>query len=520
MGWNRETAEKRIEKNDFSHEEVKVVKLTKGMYFSNLPKKEVRNCESGTHTYVDVSNFNEIASNCGDDKEKQKKVLRALSVKHKVLNSMVKDQSSEIMQMQSSRSHIINYRPFNDDEQLVINSVSSAISYISYLYEVFNPIFKELDDFRCCIGIAHGQFLVTNLGADGKREVISLGLPANQGAKILNGHGNISITLELYNLLPEDLQDIFEKKTIKGKTIYTSSSVRWSKYPSLQEKYAQDFDKEALESLTKDYRDSLPINEINISGVNKKVCFDDLSERNVKRFKALIIYADLDGFSSYIEKAFKNDELKEIIPVIHGAIAEFQSAVADLEAIPVQVRGDCLISIAHLPTNSESESKRIKQALQVAVALQSSMDVLNSYFKDYPDLKVAVGIDYGNIMATRLGKNGEKEKVIIGIPAIESESLQQHFCKGDEIAISKDVYKKLDYEPIKKHFSEAKEGHFYSKQLTFDKLDEDLKKSSENRNRTASLGSGIATVGTATHCDPAPAYINQARHCWEDGHEL
>ena len=519
MGWNQETVEKRIKNKDFKSSEIEITELTKEMDFSNLGKKEVKNCENCTHTYVDISNFNEVATNCGNDIEKQKKVIRALSVAHKVLNQMIKDQSSEVMQLQSSRTHIINYRPYNDNEKLVINSITSAISYITYLYEIFNPSFEEIENFRCSIGIAYGKSLITNVGSDGKREVISLGICANDGAKILNGNGNISITQKTYQLLPNDLKNIFEETKHKGKTIYRASSVRWSKYPDLKSKYGSDYNEKALKNLTNDYKESLPLKEIEVTGVREKINFDELSERNVKRFDGLVIFADLDGFSKYIEDATKNEKIKDIIRVIHGIIAEFQSAVQDFDAIPVQVRGDCLISIAHLPADQDSEEARIKKAIQAAIALQSSMELLNSYFTDYPELKVAIGIDYGQVIATRIGKNGEKEKVILGIPALESELLQQHFCKGEEIAISKKVYDKLTFEPIKKHFTKTNEGHYSTKKLTFKKLDEDLKKASESKNRTSTIDSGKITVGIGSATNQAHAYVNQARHCWENGHD-
>ena len=517
MAYNRDTVEDRVKRRDFAANELKIVKLTKEMDFSNLPTKEVRDCY-GSHVYMDISNFNTAISNCGDDLQEQKKIVQALSVLHKSQAAIMKDQSLEPMQIQSARTHAINYKPYDNNKQLAINSIVSAISHITFVYEVFNPIFKNIDNLRCAIGIATGQFLVTNLGIGGRRDNVSLGIAANEGAKIINGHGNISTDKETYDLLSDDLKGIFQKDKIRGKMIYKASSVRWSKYPDLKNKYADDFNNDELEKMTRDYKSSLSLNEIEVSGTTNKLDFTRLSETNNKRFNGLVLFVDLDGFSKRIFDAYKDDKLKETVRVLHGFIAEFQDAVQDFDGVPVQVRGDCLIAVVNLPCEKNAKSKRVTKAIQAATALQSSVEVLNEHFSNYSDLKVAVGVEIGKVLATRLGKY--PEKVLIGLPAYESESIQQHFCAGNETAITKSVYDKLKDDTLKKHFKKCDNGHYSAKGLTFDKLDEDLKKSSKKENRTAALGAGTASVGIGTSSNPPQSYVNQSRHCWEDGDGL
>lgn len=512
MAWNEEAVKARIKNRDFKSTEVTITDLVKGKDFFSLGTKEGRKV-FGSHVYIDVPNYNELVGNCKNDKEKQKKIVRGINTLKRVQDDILKDQSLELIQVQSARTHAINYRPFSDDSKLTENSVVSAISHLTYIYEGFNVVFDDLDNFRSAIGISTGDFLLVKVGVQGQREVISLGDAANKGAKIIAGSGNIIICKRTYDLLPDDLQDLFEKN---GNNTYKASGVRWSKHPTLKDKYAKDFDIDALIGITRDYKESLPLADINISKPTVEIDFESLTEKNCKRFEGLVIFADLDGFSSYIKKAQDNDELENIVRVIHGIVAEFQSAVKDIGGLPVQVRGDCLISVLHLPYDDEETAKRAELAVKVATALQSSMVELNEYFDEYPDLKVAIGVESGLSIATRLGKQGKKERVVIGLPPIESETIQQKFAEGGDTRITEKVYKELEDEKLKKHFKKQVTDDYRAKNLTFEVLDEDSKEDSKNESRTSKLKPGKIVVGSSATAASSQAHVNSYSHCWND----
>lgn len=513
MSWNQETVQERIKKRDFPASEVTVTKLVKGKDFTALGVKEVRDVY-GSHLYIDVPNFNELVTECNQDTQEQKKIIRALNTLQKVQDKLLQEQDLEFMQVQSARTHAINFRPFNDESALVTHSVVCAISHLTYIYDGFNSCFQEIGNLRCSIGISTGDFLVCNIGKLGQRDLLSLGNAANQGAKILKDSNCIHITKETYDLLPSDLQALFEKT--KNSKVFKGSNTRWSVYPELKKKYAPDFDLEKLKSLTEDYKDSLPLSDIEISGTTKKLNFDELTERNNKRFYSASIYVDLDGFSAYVDKAYRDGKIKELIPLLNGIISEFQDVVQDHDGVPVQMRGDCLVGTFNLPTDTDSEVERLEAAIEAAIGLQSSMIELNNFFKDYPDLKVAIGIDAGRIIATKLGHRGEKERIILGKSVAQSEKLQQKHAAGGEIVIAKESYDLIKNETFKKHFKKTDDGNYSALNLTHDKLNEDFQKAGRANTRTSSVAAGLATVGISVAATTAQAYIKTPVHCWTE----
>ena len=77
----------------------------------------------------------------------------------------------------------------------------------------------------------------------------------------------------------------------------------------------------------------------------------------------------------------------------------------------LQHQGDRLFAIVHMPPGDRFD-KRCANGLAIATGLQSSMEhVLNSYLQDRKDIHLAVGVDAGMVLVTRLGKRGAREVV-------------------------------------------------------------------------------------------------------------
>jgi class 3 adenylate cyclase len=75
----------------------------------------------------------------------------------------------------------------------------------------------------------------------------------------------------------------------------------------------------------------------------------------------------------------------------------------------LQHRGDCILGILHLPSGQSLHADRCQDAVDLAIGLQSSMEhVLNERLTDRKDIHVAVGLDVGKVIVTRLGKKGER----------------------------------------------------------------------------------------------------------------
>ncbi len=508
MGWNREKVQQRIKDRDFKSSEVEVTKHTKEMDFSNLGPKEVREV-TGSHIYLDIRNIDELVEEAGNDKDKQRKLIRALNTLLRAQNSIFPDQ--QIIQVQSARLHLINYKPYEDEAGICKGSVVAAISYISFIHDVFNDVFPELLNFKCAAGTAYGKFFVGNIGKKGDRELISLGSAANWGAKVLSGAGSLSVTEETYLALPADLKTIFTKDVLKDRVIYSSKISSWNEYPDLKKSYAGEYDPDALKALIEDYKDSIALADIDVTGTIQKIDFTLLSAKNTKRFHSVTLFCDLDGFTNYIREAEKNGTVKELVRLFHGIRCELQNVVEDFDGVPVQHRGDCLIATFNLPIEDEKKHKKIENVIQAAIGLLSSMEELNKYFKDYPNLNLAIGIDGGTTIATKLGTNGDKDKVLIGNSVTKAENLQQNQTAGNEVVMTKSQYDLLDVQTLKKYFKELPSGDFKAIGLAT-KLNDELKNSGKEERRSAEIIENRVVVQAVSNREKAKPHVNSSAY--------
>src|SRR5262249_53672905 len=210
MSWDEQRARARVAQHDFSDFEVTVSDLSREMDFHNLGTKDVRRVH-GAHLYADVPNFHVAVADAKGDSLKLKKLLRAASVLRRVQADLVKEHEAQSIQLQGARLHCLVYKPYDGEAERATQVVLLAVSVNSYLYDVFNHVFQEVRDFEGAVGVAAGKSLVANIGFYGERELISLGSCANLGAKVLDGVDTITITDNVYVLLPETLQRQFKK---------------------------------------------------------------------------------------------------------------------------------------------------------------------------------------------------------------------------------------------------------------------------------------------------------------------
>lgn len=472
MAWDEQRARQRVTNHDFSGLEVNVADLSREMDFHRLGTKDVRRVQ-GAHLYADVPNFHDAVADARVDAQKLKKLVRAASVLRRAQSDLLRVYEIGSLQLQAARLHCVVYKPYNDEAERAVRAVVLAVSLNSYLYDVFNDVFSDVRDFEGAVGVAAGESLVANLGFRGERELISLGSCANLSAKVINGIDTITITENAYALLPDALREHFEKsRTVAGAVTYRAIDLRWRERPRLAEALGVQFDAERLKKRTEEYRDALPLADMELSEAHVLIDLDALSERTSKRTSAVVLYADLDGFTRYVQAAERDEDIVSLVRILHMIRTELHAVVEqDYPGLVLQHQGDRLFAIVPMPPEDRFD-KRCANGLAIAIGLQSSMEhVLNTCLQDRKDIHLAVGVDVGTVLVTRLGKKGAREVVCLGPQVISVEGLQLRSA-GREIRISKAIYESIDDDTLKRQFVKDNQSAYVAKGLTFPKLDE------------------------------------------------
>jgi class 3 adenylate cyclase len=492
MAWDEERSKQRVKDRDFHDFEVDVQDLRRTMDFRNLGTRDVRRAE-GVHLYVDVPGFHGAVVDAGNDKHKQRKLVRLASVLRKVQRDLMNDDEIGDIQRQTVRLHALAYKPYDPDNgsnaaERATQAVMHAITQNTYVIDVFESVFEEAG-FGSAAGLSSGTSLIANIGMTGEREVISLGSCANLAAKVLGTSDTITVTQDVYIVLPDDLKEQFKKSAvISGVQSYRAKGLRWSRHPELVDDLGVSWDEDKWRKKTEQYRDELPLDQIEISEATTLIDLNLLTERNCKRTAAVAVYADLDGFTRYVQEAEDNEKVVSLIRQFHMIRAEFHSVIgSDYDGLVLQHRGDCILALLHVPCGDDNHHKRCRKAVDIAIALQSSMEyVLNEHLKDRKDIHVAVGLDVGKAFVTRLGKKGRRVGICFG-PEVSSAEQLQCAAGAKQIRISAAIYDQLNDEDMRRQF--ALDGDTYvATGLTFPKLD---KIREEKAAKAGSLGAAV-----------------------------
>ena len=474
MPYDYEIAEKRVleELERLESEDISVPNLSREMDFKNLSWKNCRHVR-GAHLYADITNIGRLVRDTTLSKDDYSRLLRCCEViEREQINIIESVFPGYKIHFQGSKLHSVFHKPYTDDAGIAKNAVLAAITLMTFVERVFNKAFDAYKDFHMGIGIDFGDAIVTCIGAKGDRELISLGRPANIAAKIQGTANEIVVTSAVYNLLPECLQELFCKAEEKwGEQTFKLSRQGWKNlFEDVQKEGAIDWDEESSRNRVDEDITNRPLKDINASEANVKIKPSDLTLRNSKRANAATIFIDIDAFTQYVDAARNEEERKDRIRVFHLLRKEFRDiAVRDYEGVRIQYQGDRIQAIFHIPKNEYA--KICGEIVETALACQASMEeVINECTAEkYGELHIAVGIEIGHLVVSRLGKKGDRDIICLGESIYQAEKTQGR-AEGKETRISGKVYGYLEDEDLKDLFEKTENWTEYTTSKTINSL--------------------------------------------------
>jgi len=181
------------------------------------------------------------------------------------------------------------------------------------------------------------------------------------------------------------------------------------------------------------------------------------------------LFADVDGFTAYIEDADASGMLPEAVRAYHVIRSEMRNtAVVDFEALRVQYQGDRIQALAYLPIG-DTEA-RAMTAVRTAAALNSVTtyvlpDVIGEAAKP-----IAIGLAAGTVLVSKLGQHGDRDVVSLGSSTAEAARIQEAL-EGGQIGVNAELRDRLP-DWLQGVFSwEQSPRAYVAKGLTLDELD-------------------------------------------------
>lgn len=168
------------------------------------------------------------------------------------------------------------------------------------------------------------------------------------------------------------------------------------------------------------------------------------------RVNMIVLYVDLVG-STEITLSLPEEK---VAIIIRSFAQEMSSIIKQHDGFVLKFVGDAVIGyfVAEaMPLVATDNAVNCAKAM-ITVVEKGMNPILNQY--DYPELKIKIGMDFGQNIIVSYGANKEKSHVDILGPTMNIASKIQNTASPNQILIGDDVYQKLHPE-MQKQFKQV-----------------------------------------------------------------
>ena len=448
MGWSYSRSKERIEKYLKELGEIEIEKLKREADLESLLTETRCREIFGAHVYVTVSNFARLASEHAET-ERYRRLIQAVHVYQREVNRIVEDQNGVnglSVHFQGQKLHALMYRPIDNARVLATHATLLQLILRDFVKEVFNPAFPSFDNFSVAGGADIGTVIGTKNGTKGDRELLFLGNPANHAAKIISGNGILRITKAVFDELPKLLRDVCTP--VGDGSVYRLSPLTSGELDTLLAGLRREsaavgvtWNRELSRERVEADKKGVPLKDIEYSGAKERIDINSLSVRNNKRVAAASVFADVSGFTKYIEAATTPDAKRVALRVFHAIRREMSCVIRDdYPGVRVQYQGDRVQALYHMPPDDLATAA--DDAVTAGAAIQSSLAVIQELLPEGAGLSMAVGVDHGTTLVTKLGTRGQRDRICVG-ESVDCAAECEEAAAGGEIAVTTVVYDAL-----------------------------------------------------------------------------
>lgn len=443
MSWKYKKSLERIESHveDLDERGITVSKLTRKTDDLEALVSET-DCREifGAHVYGEVTNFTHTSSAPVVKSDDYKKFLRGLHVYQAELSRIIeRTLDAYFVHFQGDRFHALFYRPIDDEAEIAKKALLLQLGIADWVEHVFNPYAKFGGAFSFAAGADVGTVIATRNGPIGGQELLFLGPPANNAAKLLKAT-SLTVSKAIYAKLPQEYKELCAADPARSGVYLVT---RTDAVPKLLREAGITWDHQALRKRLEDAEAAIALGDINYAGATDPVDFSALSIRQNKRVLAATVYADVDGFTNFVASRTGEDEQAAALRVFHAIRRESgRIGTADYAGVQVQFQGDRIQLVFNV--RADDAEKIALTAVQAAIALNTAMETsLRDALGSDMTLHYAIGVDLGVTLITRLGQRGDRDNVCLGEAVANAAVLQERFAGAKQIVVSATVHELL-----------------------------------------------------------------------------
>jgi len=405
----------------------------------------------GVHVYVNLIDYHDVMLEEGRETEAaSRRLMQFLHLHYSAADRIVADYEAQRVDFHGPRLHAVVVTPpgSGNERQRVLRAIAMANALKDTIEAAAPRLGKTKLNTRVRIGIDTGKAVAISSGRKHEPEPLFLGRPANHAAKIAAGDTpGIFLSdnaravigqLRTGSLLMERAMALSDTERLKylneslGRPVWTQDAqpIRNQVDAAI---WSLQTDTVLMESLASEAVFHFHHHEPPLSSID----FGVLKPSNSVRMPLMSVFADLDGFTAYVDRCIATNQIAPMVANIHVIRGELAAVVKeDFNGRKVRFIGDCVHGIVADGSRVETDrAASVETAVRMAGGIRSSFNLCQAMLHDIDDLGIAIGLELGQTPVTRLGIRGDRSVRCASSRAVSgSEGLQQD-CSGTETSL-------------------------------------------------------------------------------------
>ncbi|WP_296020813.1 adenylate/guanylate cyclase domain-containing protein [uncultured Agrobacterium sp.] len=468
MAWNEDRARMRIRRFIDSVPEGRIVvedfrsflsetKMAKGITASaalteaslvDIPRNRAITTHA-VHVYANLIDFNSVLVDAGRETEaSHRRAFEFLHAHYSACDALIDEFEIQRVDFHGSRLHAVVLAPEGPQKEGA--RVRKAIAFAAGFREMVERLGQEHTRFQTGvrIGIDSGPAVAIDGGRKDEREPLFIGSPANHAAKLADGkEPGVAVSRRAAAAIdraPQPFSDILSlskslERQFLDEHVVTAGVDRMAD-ARLETAYMKVADElraresgSVSEAVFRFQRKAPPL---------KDIVYADHPPSRAIRMEMASLFADIDGFTAYIDDSIRTGRIAEAVSNLHVMRAEMAAVLReDFGGRKVRFVGDCIHGmVAEGDARSTDAMATMRTAVNAAAGLRSSFELCRTMLPGADRLGLAIGIDYGETPVCRLGLRGQASVRAAASRATCVSEAEQRRCDGRETALGEAAF--------------------------------------------------------------------------------
>ncbi|MBB2674934.1 UNVERIFIED_ORG: hypothetical protein GGE44_004516 [Rhizobium esperanzae] len=400
----------------------------------------------GVHVYIQMMDFASAMIDAERETEgSHQRVLSMLHLHYSVCDEIAESFEAQRVDFHGARMHAVIATPVGP--ALAAERAERAIAFADAVTKAIKEASRITANGRYSTriraGLDSGRSVAINGGVQHEREPLFLGPAANYAAKLADGPVE---GIFVSNRIRRDLgQQELVGLNILNEERQHYVDVDGHSFGNRMGFQAKRANQQLIDSAASAASIRVAISSRDTSSFSfhrhtpplGSIKFAELSPSNSIRMELLSIFADIDGFTAYVDRCIATSRIGEMVANLHTIRSELAATLKDdFKGKKVRFIGDCVHGlIAEGTAMTTDSSGSVRAAVQAAGGLRSSFELCQEELNGIADLGLAIGIEYGPTPITRIGIRGDRSIRCSVSRAVSASEALQSKCEGDQTAL-------------------------------------------------------------------------------------